>query len=298
MTQKDLRVLIPAEITDADLISSNVPETDHPAWGVGDTYADADLVIHEHAIWMSAADSNTGNEPSEASSFWARVSATNRWKAFDQVIAQPVENPGSITYTIEAPSTVTGIAFFGLQGSSLQITTDAGADSGVIDLVDTSEIADVWSYFTWDGGSYEDELIVQSVGARSSDEITITITGAGTAKVGQIVMGRMRSLGIATGADLSIEDNSIKEYDEFGGVAIVERSFTRRATFSFALAKADARRVRRVLIAQRASPAVYTSAEDRPEFGTMIYGWPSDWAIPENAESIAFATLEISGLQE
>lgn len=297
-TNQDLRMLIPIDVTDAALVSSNVPENDHDAWDAGITYALNDYVIHNHGVWISASAGNVANEPAAGSAFWTRVSATNRWKAFDQVIAHQVENEDSISYTIHAQSTINGIALFNLRAATIRVTSDNGGDSGEIALVDTSAIVDVWSYFTWDGNDYDDELIVQSVVGFPGDKLTITLTGTGAVKVGQIILGRMYSLGVATAADMEIEDYSVTEYDDFGSVTLIERSFSRTTTFAFVVPKSLIRRVRRKLSAQRAKPAVFTGAEDSPEFGSMIYGWPSDWSIPADGESVAFATLQVSGLQE
>lgn len=85
-----MNIIEPVRITPAMLISSNVPEDDHPDWDAGTTYGNGDRVIRSHRIFESVQGGNTGHNPAadDVGEWWVEVSATNRWRAFDLEIGR------------------------------------------------------------------------------------------------------------------------------------------------------------------------------------------------------------------
>lgn len=78
----------PIKITDNELISSTIPETDYVEWASGTTYSAGTRVIVTaqgiHKVYESLVGSNLGNyPPTDITSKWLEIGATNRWKAFD-----------------------------------------------------------------------------------------------------------------------------------------------------------------------------------------------------------------------
>lgn len=294
------RVFVPISVADADLIASNVPENDAPAWLVGTTYAQGDEVIHNHRVWKSTQAGNTGHTPAASSTWWSDQGATNRWRAFDQVLGQSVSNTGSITYTVRLTGKVSGIALFGLSAASLRVLArdissgDVMSDSGVVDLVDTSEIIDAWTYFTWQP-VYQTRWVTFGVSGFVGQDLEITVdAGAGTAEVAQVAFGRSHNLGTPTTATLSIEDYSLKERDDFGNARIVERAFSQEADVTVLVPKADTDRVQPLLEGLRATPAVWVPSETH--LATMIYGWLADWSLPLDSDRHYLANLQLEAL--
>jgi hypothetical protein len=123
-------------VTDDNLISSNVPETDHAAWNSGTTYGLGDrvIVVATHYVYESVQASNTNNDPVvdsalETPLWWVRVGATNRWKPFDRVIQDQCSQADIISNTIFVASNLDTVALFNLEAESVRvaITPDAEA---------------------------------------------------------------------------------------------------------------------------------------------------------------------------
>lgn len=301
-----MKIIAPLTMTDAQLTSSNVTEDDHAEWAAGTTYPDGDRVIvtSTHKVYESAQGSNTGNDPTtDDGTWWIEVGSTNRWKAFDQKISDRVENADSITYSITPATMVTGLAFFNVAATSIQIdiydnaATPQLVTSQTIDLVDNTEVVDWFTYF-YEEVEYDTEAIFSGVPIYAGYRVDITLTATGsTARVGQIVLGKEYTIGeTLDGTKVGITDYSKKDRDTYGNPIIVERGYAQTVTFQVALNTGDTRRIQRLLAAYRAKPAVYFLDADTHDFGTTVYGFYADFEIPLSAGGKSFATLEIEGL--
>jgi hypothetical protein len=304
-----MKVITPIAITNSNLTASNVTEDDYPEWDSGTTYDAEDTVIvigTTHKVYESVQGSNLNNDPTtDDGTWWLEVSATNRWKAFDQKISDQVSNSGTITYSITPSGLVTGVGFLNLSAPEVrvEIYEAASPNDKIYDstqtLVDTSEIVDWFTYFTTDlSSSFDTEALFIGVPGYAGHQIDITIgDGTGTPLVGQIVIGATTTLGLTQdGTTIGIEDFSTKDRDSFGNAIITERAFADEASFNVAINTADARRVKRVLSNLRATPALYFADEDLISYGMTIYGFFQDFSIPLSSGSLSFATIEIEGL--
>lgn len=290
-----LKVIKPISLT---LDASNATEST-PAWVSGTTYALDDEVSHDDRIWKSTTGSNTGNTPSDASTYWSNQRATNPHRCLDLKQTSETESAGTLEMTLTAGGIGDAIAFIGIDAASVQVTvTDTGApfyDSGEIDLVSSESVFDMWSY-TYAAIDYIDELILP-VPVFSGMEIEIVIdAGSGTASLGELIVGATHSLGISRADAISLTDYSIKEKDDFGDAYITERAYSFSHDFEFAFPKDDSRRVTRLLAELRATPSLYFAAEDQMEYGATIFGWVEDWSAPLSSERYVFATATIEGL--
>lgn len=301
-----MQAIEPLTITDSVLTSSNVPEDDYDAWSSGTTYSLGDrvIVVSVHKVYESAINSNTGNDPTtDDGTNWIEVGATNRWKAFDQKLSDPVQQENSISYTFTTTqSIVNSVAFFALAADTVQITvTPSGAGSPVYDetyqLLDTTSIIDWYTYFFDPADTKERELLVLDLPSYSSATITITITDTGnTVEVGQIVMGNLISLGrTGYGTTVGIEDYSRKERDAFGNAVIIERAFAQKADYEVEITTQDTRRVQRFLSEYRAKPVVWIGNQDT-SYGLIVYGFYTQFSINLATPSISYTTLEVEGL--
>ena len=301
-----MQAIEPLTITDSILTSSTVPEDDYAAWSSGTTYSLGNkvIVVSVHKVYESAINSNTGNDPTtDDGTNWIEVGATNRWKAFDQKLSDPVQQANSISYTFTTTDTiVNSIALFALAADTVQITvTPDGAGSPVYDetynLLDTTSIVDWYTYFFDPAGVKERELLVLDLPSYSSATITITITDTGnTAEVGQIVMGSLVTLGrTGYGTTVGIEDYSRKERDAFGNAVIIERAFAQKADYEVEITTQDTRRVQRFLSEYRAKPVVWIGNQD-PSYGLIVYGFYTQFSINLATPSTSYTTLEVEGL--
>ena len=301
-----MQAIQPLTITDSILTSSNVAENDYGEWASGTTYSLGDrvIVVSVHKVYESASNSNIGNDPTtDDGTNWILVGATNRWKAFDQKLSDPVTNANSITYTFTTTqSIVNSLAFFNLSADSVQITvTPSGGGSPVYDetffLLDTTSVIDWYTYFFEPATTKEKELLVTNLPYYPNAVVVITISDAGeTAKVGQIVLGSLVSLGrTGYGTTVGIEDYSTKERDTFGNAIIVQRAFAQKADYEVEITTQDTRRVQRFLATYRATPVVWIGNQD-PSYGLIVYGFYTQFSINLATPSVSYTTLEVEGL--
>jgi hypothetical protein len=95
-------IIRPVVVTDAVLDSSNVPENDYAEWDVATAYTVGNRVIllSTHRIYEAVGSSTGVNPATDDGTNWLNIGATNRWKAFDQKISDPVTQLESISYTL------------------------------------------------------------------------------------------------------------------------------------------------------------------------------------------------------
>lgn len=300
-----MRIIKPVTVTDSILTSSTVPEDDYPVWASGTTYAIGDRVINTtvHKVYESVQNSNTGNDPTtDDGTWWLEVSATNRWKAFDQKITDQVSEANSIGYVLDpTDELVTSVAFFNLDASELQLQLETTSEgeyyNETFDLIDNSYVLDWYTYFFEPQRKLE-ELLINDLPPYTSPTVTITISETGsTAEVGQIIIGRFLELGATQyNTSVSIEDYSRKERDTFGNPIIVGRAFAQLADYDITLETSSVRRTQSILSEIRTTPVVWFAGADTEKYGTTIYGYYRDFSINLSTPSLSYATIEVEGL--
>ena len=297
-------IIRPVVVTDAVLDSSNVPENDYAEWNVATAYTVGNRVIllSTHRIYEAVGSSTGVNPATDDGTNWLNIGATNRWKAFDQKISDPVTQLDNISYTLtDADSTPTAVALFGLKGVTATVTV-TDAVEGVVysqtnSLLDSDEIFDWFSYF-FEEITYVSTTLFTGIPPYRGATITVTVTEdtGETAQLGQLVFGYLTELGVTTyGTAISIQDFSRKETDAFGNFIVVQRAFANLVDFDVRLPTQTAGRVRRILAEYRATPIVYVGNENS-SFGTIVYGFYRNFDITLDTPSLSFAAIEVEGL--
>lgn len=303
-----MQIIRPVTVTDSILTATNVAENDFAQWNISTAYTTGDKVISTttHRIY-EAVQNSTGVDPTtDDGTTWLDIGATNRWKAFDQKISDPVINTNSIEYTLNDPNSyITGVALFGLKGVSANVTvtdTTSGGDGEVynetIELLDNVNIIDWYTYFFAEQPTLTEALFLNIPPYLSADvEITVTDASGEDAELGQIVIGFLSELGLTTyGTSVSIEDFSRKETDTFGNFIIVERAFANLVDFDVRYETGRTREIQKTLAQYRATPIVYLGNEDDTEFGTVVYGFYRRFDLTIESPSYSFAAIEVEGL--
>lgn len=299
-----MRLIRPITVTDSILDSSNVPENDFAEWAVGTTYADGDkvIVLSTHRIYESLVNSNLGNDPTtDDGTNWLDIGATNRWRAFDNTLTDQVTNTTSITYSFDPQSLTNAIAFFNVDATQIQVTVTDPVEGVVynntVSLTDNGAVEDWYGYF-FEPILRKSELVLFDLPNYVSATVDVNIsTGTGdTAKVGQIVFGSQKTLGLTTyGTTISIQDYSTKDTDAFGNVVITERRFAQLVDYDVKLATSTVRDVQKTLATYRATPIVYSGTEDGT-YGDLVYGYYRSFGINISTPSFSDATIEVEGL--
>lgn len=307
-----MRLAVPLPITDAILTAANLPEDDFAEWDVSTDYAASDKVISTttHRIYEAVQASGPGEggavDPTTDTdaSHWLDIGATNRWKPFDNFIAdQAVNTSGStIEYTLDdfgVPAT--SVALFALVGSSASLTvtdpTDGVVFEQTISLIDDSLIVDAYTY-AFEPTRVRSEAVFAPIPPYASAVFEITITNNdGDPKVGQIVFGQEYELGETIyGTQVSIEDFSVKERNAFGAALLVERPFAKLVDFDVVVPTERVRRTAIVLESVRATPCVFFAGIGLDQYGTTVFGFYKSWRITLSGPAISETVLEVEGL--
>ena len=298
-----MKMIRPLTVTDAILTGSTIPEDDYPEWASGTTYAQGDKVIlaSTHSIY-EALQATTGDDPSEDSSaFWLRTKATNRWRAFDEVMGEQATRAVSLAYTFEPGQYVSAVGFFELSATSLRVVmndpTDGEVYNRTIGLVDTTDIVD-WYAFLFGEITYKPEIIIDDLPPYSAASVTLTVSNPdGTAGVGQIVMGEGLTLGrTSPGTTVGGNDYSSIDRTDFGTASVTRRAYTRRVNYVFTLPSQDTNRVDGLISARRATPTVFYTDQGAEGLGTLIFGLARPLEIDLQSTPLARASLEVESL--
>ena len=305
-----MRVLIPFTFTDSNLISTSIAEDDYTEWDGTTSYVVGDKVISTttHRIYEALQD-NTDVDPTTDDAdppFWLDIGATNRWKAFDNKISDPVtvaDGVNTIEYELGAfgiPSN--SVTLFGLNARTASLvvtdTTDGEVYNKEISLIDNALVNDWFTYF-FEPARVKSEAIFESIPpyANANYDITVEDTTDSEPELGQIVLGQEYTLGATNyGTQVSIEDFSRKDRDAFGNAILVERPFAKLIDFDFSINTQETRRTSILLEQIRATPAVYYAGSDTEQFGTTVYGFFRNFSINLEGPALSNVTLEVEGL--
>lgn len=297
-----MNIIEPVAITPAMLVDSNVPEDEYPAWAAGTTYANAASVIRSHKIYESVQGGNIGHDPTEdtANEWWVEISATNRWRAFDFGLVNPVTNADSIRYELILGRTTDAIAVFGMNAATLRVTITDPID-GIIhdvthDLIETVSVHDAWSYCFGEISSSPD-LILRNLPMWSGATIAIEVSApGGTASVGEILIGQDHPIGrTLVDTRIGLQDFSSKERTQYGDWLVIERGSSRTADYRFIFPTEDARRIQSIMMRIRAKVAVFYAGVGTDRFATSVPGFYRDFAVPLST-NFSFGTIEVESL--
>lgn len=295
-----LKVIRPLAIGAAQVIASNVPEDDYPAWVTGTSY-DLDVrVVHEHLVWRSAVAANAGNNPTASPDKWVKVGTTNRYKAFDASVSTQTAQAGSITYQLRMGQSITAVALLNLTGAtSVRVRVVDATLGEVYDRTVTIRRAPVeagwWSWFFGER-RVPTQAIFQGIPGLPGADVHIEIAGTADLAVGVIAVGSQRefSMGVQMGARVGIQDYSRKDRNEYGDLIVVQRGFAKRASFSLMLRASEVDALQQFLADVRAQPCLWIGS-GRYE-ATTIYGPYKSFEIAINYFDYSDCDLELEGL--
>ena len=294
-------IIQPVPITAAMLTASNVLETDAPAWTAG-TYTLGTQRIYDHRVYEVIVSTTTDRPDIGAVAIppsWLDLGATNRFKMFDQIINTQTVYAAEIDVDITPAAIVNAAAFFGMFGNSITLTmtdpTDGVVYTETRSLQDNTLIIDWYPYF-FEEIAYLPDIVFLNLPAYGSATLNAVINGgAGDAKVGEVVIGKQRNLGVTNfGTSVSIIDYSVKSTDDFGNTIIVQRAYSKRADYDVTVNTSSVAAVQKALADIRTTPTVFVGDQNRPE--TVVYGFYKQFNIVLSTPSISDCSIEVEGL--
>ena len=299
-----MKIIRPVTVTDSVLDSSNIPEDDYNEWEVGTTYAEGDnvIVLSTHRIYESLVGSNLGNDPvTDDGTNWLDIGATNRWRAFDNTITDQAQATTTITYSFDPQSLVNSIAFFNLDATDIEVTVTDATEGVVYDetvsLLDNGAVDGWWGYF-FEPIIRKPEIVLFDLPnyVNATLDVSINTNTGDTAKVGQIVFGNQKTIGLTTyGTSLGIQDYSTKDTDAFGNVVITKRRFAQIVDYDVRTLTNSVRDIQKTLAEYRATPIVYSGTDDGT-YGDLVYGYYRSFGINISTPVYSDATVEVEGL--
>lgn len=298
-----MRLLRAASVTDATLVSTDVPETDHPVWSSGATYAADALVIVTtsgvHKKYKSLQAGNLNHPPQTSDTWWVYQGPTNTWALFDGSIGTQTSRAGSFTYTLQLAGIVDTAAFLNADASSISVQVSVPVDGVVFDrtisMIQTSGITDWYAYYFEELVKKKNEIVL-NLPSVLNPTITITVNNpTGTASLGVLLLGRQKYIGRTQyGASLGITDFSKKEEDPFGGYTVLERAYRNRGSFNVMIENNTVDSLVNMLAGYRATPILYWGSD---EFSTSaIYGFYKDFSIVIQYFNESQCSIELEGL--
>jgi len=300
-----LKVIPPLSITDSNLTSSTVPETDYSAWSSGTTYTIGQRVIltSTHKIYESLQNGNLNKDPATDTSdppFWIEVSATNRWKMFDTINSTQTTNTNSIVVVITPGKVINSVSLLNIEGTSVRIKMTDPTEGVVYDVTtslnNNGNINNWYNYF-FNPIQRRTSHVATDLPAYGTAAIEITITNTGlTAKCGVCIIGAVQYIGegINLGASVGITDYSRKEKDSFGNYVLIQRSYSKRAKFSMAVLNEQIDALQDLLVSLRTTPCVWVGDDNYT--CTYIYGYYKDFDIVIAYHLVSDCNIEIEGL--
>lgn len=301
-----MKIVRPIDILDANLLSSNVTEADYSAWSSGTTYALGDraiyVVANTHWIVESLQAGNLNHTPTGATTdtWWLKVGATNKWKMFDGLIQSQTSNADSIAVTLESTTErIDTVALFNVDCAEARVTVTDAVDGLVYDqtvnMVSPSGITDWYSYFFEPVVRLTDYVFTELPPYLGADiAVTLTDTG-GTALCGACVLGLSREIGgTMYGAQLGIQDYSIKQQDAYGNYSILQRAYSKRATFQVRVENSLIDELQTLLASYRSTATVYFGTDLYAS--TMVYGYYKDFAVVISYPTVSILNIELEGL--
>ncbi|WP_065335110.1 hypothetical protein [Tritonibacter mobilis] len=283
----DFNILSPMQVTEAELVASNVPEDDHPEWQAETVYTAGSRVIstQTHRIYESLIDDNSGRDPRiDDGSAWLELSVTNRWRAFDQNRSNPARQANEITYSVVPSQDCDAIALFGLTAGSLRIEVWDGAlriYDQRFEMADTGHVVSAYTWF-FGGVVYARQKVVNGFPGYLGHRIDITIDANGAmAEVGHIVLGRNNLLGrVLNLPSVRFVSHSRKGYDDFGNEILVKRGSTRKVDLSLLVPTHQAQRVMDIVAEVDGLATAFYLSGDGPGYGIEGLGFVDDHSQP------------------
>ena len=300
-------IVTPATINDAALISSNVPETEYPLYSALTTYGLGDTVLvlgsNIHYVYQSTVAGNLGNNPLSYAvtdlTKWQRVGNDNRWKMFDSSITSQTSNADSIAVSLTNLGVVTSVSVLNVNAASLTVTLTDNLDGLVynytVSLVAVSNTVDE---YTWCFAPVvrTQDFALTDLPPYLNSTITVTLNDlGGTVMCGALVAGQGEDFGnINYGAQVGIQDYSIKQKDAFGNYTILARAFNKYSNVNFYVQNTLVDYLQSRLSKYRAIPIVYVG---NASFGaTIIYGFYKDFNIAIAYPTQSLCTIQLEGL--
>lgn len=295
-----LTIVKPLAVTPA-MLTTNVPEDDHPAWSAGTTYAADARVIDEHRVWQSLQAGNTGKNPAANPLWWVEVGPTNRWAGFDFSHSTKVRRADSMWFEIaQGSSAVNAVALLEIEAvRSVRVRlTHPGYGTVYDKTTSLYSIPDEASWYAWFFGERVEQVNFYALDLPTYPGATVRIDCEGIADMaaGVILLGDQKQVGegVQRGVRMGIRDYSRKESNQWGDVVLQQRAYSKTRSLQILLKNEDVDNVDRMLASVRATPLLWILGKQLQS--PNVYGWYSSFDILIQYAQYSECSIDIEGL--
>ena len=299
-TQGLVRIIPPSQVTESTLLTSNVPENEHPAYNAGATYANGARVIAARKIYENNSGGNlTGIYPPNNLTQWADLGFNNRWKMFDLYSSTITEQASSIVVELVTTESSNALVLLGLQASYVDVIATHPTEGVIFNKRYTMQVSTgvkgLYSWL-WRERTAKTSLIELAIPPYRGMTVRVEIHApSGIAKCGTLILGRQSILGqLQWGYKLTLVDFSAKEVAEDGTITIKQRGYSFRPEFSMRIERRDFDRIARIAAKYRAEPAVWVVGTMHEM--TTVRGFYREFAITAENPIWLDCSLQIEGL--
>lgn len=302
-----LVVIKPLAITDAMLVSCNVPETDYPAYDAGVTYVAGNRVIvpASHTVYEAiattiGADANIGRTPASSPLWWVKVSATNRWRSLDTKVSSKTSQALTLSYRITPGQVVNAVAVLNCYADSVRIRVVDPAEGTVYDKT-TSLLGNLrragWYDWFFSRRVRKSQVVALDLPSYYGADILVDVAVAsGEASMGVLMIGYQQAMGdgVQYGARAGITDYSRKTVNQWGDTELIELAYAKRASFSLRVKNSEIDALQEQLAELRATPCLWVGVE---RYACMsVFGWSGDFEILISYAIYSDCSLDLKGL--
>lgn len=295
-----MKLIKPVAFQVSHLISSNAVET-YAAWNIATTYAKDDFVDYGMHIYQSLVNSNLGQQPGISPTKWQLVGPDNTHAMFDDQVSTKTTSSTPLSVTVQPLQVFNSVAFFNLDGTELIVNVYDGSNptpfyTNTIDLGDTI-VTDWYDYF-FEPYAFAEDVVLTDIPPYINAKITMQLSKpSGSVSIGNFVYGNVYTLGLTQyGTSAGIKDYSVKDTDEFGNTAFVERPYSKRMQSEIFVEKSKLNQVNKLLSSVRAVPSVWIGSDDNSYKNTIVFGFYRDFSIEISYPTFNKMSLEIEGL--
>lgn len=309
-----MKVIRPVDITAAGvLISSTLvePAADEVVWVPNAAYTKGQkrYRAETHRVYRCLLNHDTISIPPEDDlaaaapntvARWEDFAPTNKWAMFDQEINTQSVATGSMSVEL-APGICNALALFDLEGGQVDVgmTSSAGGPtvfSRTIDL-DTSRVTDAYEY-CFEPFSTRRNVVLLNLPPYMGCRLTVTITGSGTVKCGQLVVGTLCNVGgTLKGITSRTRDFSARSENKETGVISLKPGKKRRTISArLEVLKGAENATLQLLDGLLGKPCVWLGDDDGLLDPLTTVGFPSDLAMEFPTATGRMYSLTIEGL--
>lgn len=194
---------------------------DYKYWQAGDEAT----LVSTNSVYRCTTD-GTFDRPdlgaAKATKTWTKIRSTNKYAMFDGIISNQSINSSPVTITFSALGAIDTVAGFNIDASSVNITMVDPVYGEVhnedLPIIDNSGVLGWWELFTLPIIDKK-QFVATDLPFYPDADITLTFTSADDAGIGEIVIGRKVSLGVAQyGTGFNLLNFNTLTRDEFGTI--------------------------------------------------------------------------------